>query len=263
MKKKIRVLKELIHLRFQRLMLFRIGFFGPFFVDGSLFLLQLLVFEAIYANVDQIGDWEKGEMIIFIGTFSMINALNMIVYFFGVNNLQDKIRNGELDLYLTKPISPLFRITFEQINPGSIPLLFLSLLIVIYGIIQGNFTVTLGNVIKYIYGVIIMTILWYEMEIIVRSLAFYVTSTTNITRLEEAGIDLCMKIPGVVFKGVFKVLFYCIMPYGIMATFPTLSLAGKDSVTMLLYGTAIVIIFGGITAMMWKCGLKRYNSVSS
>lgn len=126
MRKNIRVVKELIKLRFHNLMMFRLGFFGPFFVDGSLFVVQLLVFQAIYANVGSIGTWEKGEMMIFIGSFSLINALNMIIFFFGVNSISYKIKNGDIDLYLTKPVSPLLRLTFEQVNPGSIPLLILS-----------------------------------------------------------------------------------------------------------------------------------------
>ena len=108
-----------------------------------------------------------------------------------------------------------------------------------------------------------MIILWYEMEVIIRSLTFFVVSTNNITRLEEAGIDLCMKIPGVVFRGIYKLLFYLILPYGIIATFPTMYISGEGSVKMWVYGIGVVTGFGFLTAFLWKTGLKRYNSVSS
>ncbi|MFR2646192.1 MAG: ABC-2 family transporter protein, partial [Blautia coccoides] len=101
MRENIRLIKVLIKLRLERVMMFRLGFFGPFFVDGSLFVIQLLVFQAIYSNVDRIGNWKQGDMILFIGTFSLINALNMSIYFFGVNSIPEKIRTGEIDLYLT------------------------------------------------------------------------------------------------------------------------------------------------------------------
>ena len=70
------------------------SFFSAFFVDGSLFLMQLIMFNAIYSNVDTIGGWSRGEVTIFIGTFSLINALNMALYFFGVTSIPDKIKNG-------------------------------------------------------------------------------------------------------------------------------------------------------------------------
>ena len=62
-KRNVRVIKALIEIRFQNLMMFRLGFFGPFFVDGSLFIIQLMVFQAIYSNVDRIDvtrPWRDG-----------------------------------------------------------------------------------------------------------------------------------------------------------------------------------------------------------
>ena len=263
MKRNIKFIYELIKLRFQHLMMFRLGFWGPFFVDGSLFVIQLVVFQAIYANVDTIGPWGKGEMVIFIGTFSLVNAVNMVVYFFGVNGISGKIRNGDIDLYLTKPVSPLLRLSFEQVNPGSLPLVALSVCILWYGVRLYGLRVSAGHVLGYLVWVTLMIVLWYEMEVIIRSLTFFLVSTVNITRLEDAGIDLCMKIPGVVFRGIYKLLFYVILPYRIVATFPTMYLSGDGTLKMWIYGIAVVTAFGGITAFLWKTGLKRYNSVSS
>lgn len=55
-----RVLKEMIKLRIHGLMIFRLDFFSPFFIDGSLFVVQLLTFEAVYSNIDSIGSWGRG-----------------------------------------------------------------------------------------------------------------------------------------------------------------------------------------------------------
>lgn len=263
MTRNLRLIKELIKLRFHNLMMFKLGFFGPFFVDGSLFIIQLLVFQAIYANVDRIGTWEKGEMIIFIGTFSLINALNMVIFFFGILSIPDKIKSGELDLYLTKPMNPLLRLTFEKVNPGSIPLLILSLVIIIYGAKISELTITFLGIIQYLLWIIVMALLYYDMEVIIRTFSFFVISTTNINKLEEEGIGLCMKLPGVVFKGVYKLLFYVILPYGIIATFPTLSLTNEISKRSAIFGLLIVVGFTVFTKYFWKTGLKHYNSASS
>jgi len=48
LKKNIRVLKEMAYLRFNKLTVSRLDFFAPFFIDGSLFLVQILAFKAIY-----------------------------------------------------------------------------------------------------------------------------------------------------------------------------------------------------------------------
>lgn len=97
MKNNIKFIWELIKLRLSHIMTFRLGFFGPFFIDTSYFLVQIFAFEAIYGHVDSIRGWGHGEILIFIGTFSLINALNMTIYFFGVISIPEKIQTGELE----------------------------------------------------------------------------------------------------------------------------------------------------------------------
>lgn len=258
-----RVLKELLRLRLQNLMMFRLGFFGPFFVDGSLFLIQLLVFSAIYENVERVGPWGKGEMIVFIGTFSLINAVNMVLYFFGVNGIPEKIKSGEFDLYLTKPVSPLLRLSFEKVNPGSIPLIIMSILIILYGINVGNLPVTSERILAYVGWVTIMAVLYYVLEVMVRSLSFFFVSAVSMVMVESAGLELSMNLPGVVFYGVYKVIFYCVLPYGVIATIPVQGLTGELSKDMAWYGIGVVAAFSCLTRVLWKTGIRRYNSVSS
>lgn len=262
-KKNIRVLRELLYLRFHGLTVFRLDFFAPFFVDGSLFLIQLLAFGVVYSNVDTIGSWGRGEMILYIGTFSLLNALSMTVCFFGINSIPNKVRSGGLDLYLSKPVSPLFRLTFENISPGSLPLIIMSLCIVAYGSRELQMNLTVSGVAAYLFWVILMAVLYYEMEVIIRSVSLYTVSMARMEQIEEAGIDLCMKLPGIAFYGVYKVIFYFILPYGIMATLPVQSITGEMNLKLAVYGAGIVVLFSCITAVLWKQGLKHYNSASS
>lgn len=263
MNRNIKVFRELVKLRMSKLMMFRLGFFGPFFVDGSLFLIQLLVFEAVYSHVDVIGGFDRGEMIIFIGTFSMLNAINMILYFFGVNSIPQKIHSGAMDLYLTKPVDALFHISFESINPGSIPLAIFSLILIVYGTLINQLQISLINGICYVLLMIGMVILYYDLEVIIRTISFFTISTNSIIQIEETGLDLCMKLPGTVMYGGFKLLFYVILPYGIMATVPTKVLAGTYTINEIIYGVLIIVIFTVFMRVFWKIGIKHYNSASS
>ena len=108
-----------------------------------------------------------------------------------------------------------------------------------------------------------MEILYYEMEVMIRSISLYTVSMARMEQLEEAGIDLCMKLPGIAFYGVYKVIFYLLLPYGIMATLPVQSMIGEMTPQTAAYGIGVVSLFSAITCAMWKCGLKHYNSASS
>ncbi|MCK5130125.1 MAG: ABC-2 family transporter protein [Clostridiales bacterium] len=262
MRRNLRFIWILFKLKLSHLMVFRLSFFGAFFADGILFLIQLLVFSAIYGNVDMIGNWNQAQMIIFIGTFSLINAISMVLAFFGINQLPNKIKSGALDHYLTKPISPLLRLSFESIDLGSIPLIVLAMVLIAYGISISGIILTFTSVAGYIVLVILMTILWYDVELIIRTIPFFVVSGTAITRVEEL-LELCFRVPGILFKGVYKIVFYFILPYGIMATVPTQFISNTITTWELAYGVGIVLLFTVFTIWLWRFGVSHYKSASS
>lgn len=263
MKNNFKFISELIKLRLSHIMTFRLGFFGPFFINTSYFLVQLFAFEAIYGHVENIRGWGHGEILIFIGTFSLIDSINMVICFFGVISIPEKIQTGELDLYLTKPVNPLLRITFEKMNPGAIPLLIFSACIIGYGVRESGMNLSYANIMAYLVMVPLMTILFYDMELLLRCFAFFVFSVNNLMKIENTAMDLCMKIPGIAFDGIYRFIFYCILPYGVIATLPTQALIGALSVKGLVFGVVIVCIFTFIAFSFWTYGVHRYESASS
>ncbi len=259
----LRFIMTLFKLRLARSMVFRLSFFGALFIDGSLFILQLLMFNAIYSQVDTIGGWVRGEVLVFVGTFSLVNAINMTVFFFGLIEIPYKVQNGALDHYLTKPMNPLLRLTFESIDIGSSPLILLSIVIILYGVTVQGAVITPQSIILYIVFILLMTLLWYDLSLIMRTISLFVIAADTLFELEGSFIELCMKIPGVVFQGVYKLLFCFLLPYGLIATVPTQILLGTTTPAGILYAGVIVLIFTVFAQRFWRFGLKRYKSASS
>lgn len=263
MKGNLKLIWTMMKLRLSQLMVFRLSFFGAFFVDGSLFVVQLLLFDVLYGQIESIGGWQKGEMIIFVGTFSLINALNMSSFFFGLISIPEKIRTGGLDHYITKPKSPLLRLSFESVNPGSLPLIAMSLIILGRGVSLLGTPPSFGAVIGYILLVLLMTLLWYDLMLLLRTVPFFFMSAVTVHLMEDSLMELSMKVPGVVFEGVWKVLFQVLLPYGLLATLPAQMLTGTLTPFGLMWGCTVAVLFTLFAFKLWKFGLSRYKSASS
>lgn len=186
----------------------------------------------------------------------------MTLYFFGILTIPGKISSGKLDLYIVKPVNTLFYQSFERIDVGSLPLVFASIAILVYAA-AGSMEVTVVKVLGYAALVLLMTLLYYDMGVIFRTIPFFVIRTNSIDLLEGELIVLCMKIPGVIFKGAFKLLFYLVLPYGIMATIPTQFFFGALSPLGMIYAVGITAAFTAFTLAFWRLGLKHYKSASS
>lgn len=252
----------LLRMRLERGMMFRFSFFNAFFVDGIMFVLQLVMFEALYANADSIAGWGRAEGLLFVGTFAVINALNMMVFFFGLNGLAYKVKSGDMDGYLVRPFSPLLRISLERIDIGSVPLLVVSCLIVVYAARQTP-QIGVGGWLLYGALVLVMTLLWYDMMLLFRSLAFFFTSVSSIDRLEGTALEMCMKVPGVAFRGVFEAIFMLILPYGLMGTVPVEAVMGTLSPLGLAYSLGVVALFTFLALFVFRQGVRHYKSASS
>ena len=157
----------------------------------------------------------------------------------------------------------MLRLTFENINPGTFLLVIFSVLIICYGVSIAGIDVSFSLGLGYSILVLLMTLLYYDMELILRSIPFIVISANGIMRLEDHLLDLNFRIPGVLFKGIFKVIFYFIMPYAVMSTVPTQLLSGTLTSLGLIHALSIAAFFTAFALWFWRFGLKHYKSASS
>ena len=253
----------LAKMKMSRMMAFRFGFFGGSIVNIVSFAIRIVTFSVIFGHVEAIGDWNRGRMIIYLGTVSLIDSLWMIFLCFGVVYIPDRIRSGQLDLYITKPGNPLLRLTFENIDPGCVPMCLFSIGLIAWGASLENISATFPLIASYCGLVALMTLLWYDLFLIVRTIPFFTMSASALERLEGDVIELTFKIPGTVYTGFFKVLFWTVLPYGIMATVPAQLLVGALTLRRFLYSLAVAAAFTVFALWFWKFGLRNYKSASS
>lgn len=262
-KKHSRIFIYLLKLKLSKEMVYSVNFLTTLFVDGTFFIIQMLAFSTIFLNTNAVNGWGKYHMIIFIGTFTIIDGLEMTTYFFGVLGISEKIRNGGLDIYITKPVNTLFLVSFENINLGSITIMIPGIIMVIYGTAKLGIEISIGKIFGYIFLVIVMYMILYNLMVILRCCAFWFTSIDNINKLENELVNFSFRVPGVMYKGVAKIIFYFIIPYGLIATIPTEFFTGMMSIKGWIIAVGVCIELTILRRFIWKRGLKRYSSASS
>ena len=134
---------------------------------------------------------------------------------------------------------------------------------VLYGSINLGIEITIMKVLGYIFLLFIMNILMYNLMVILRCSSFWFTKVDNIYKLENELVNFSFKIPGIMYKGIGKIIFYFILPYGLIATIPTEFLAGTMTVVGWSISIGVCGVFSLLTRCLWKRGLARYSSASS
>ncbi len=261
--KKIRIMLTLLRCRVSRQMMYRLSFWTAFMIDLSFFLIQLIIFATIFNQIDTIGEWTMPHMAIFVGTFTMLDALYMCTYFFGVLAIPDKIRSGALDLYLTRPVSALFLLSVESMDFGSILLTIPGFFMVSWGVHELGIRVTAGLIAGYLLLFAGMFLLMYCVMVVLRVTAFWLVRINAFNEMENVLVEFAFRVPGVVYQGIWKLVLYVLLPYGLMATIPTQFLTGGMRLQHWLLAGGVLAGFWVGMGLLWQAGLRRYGSASS
>lgn len=258
----LRLLISLLSIRLKRQTAYAANFWTVLLVDGSMFLMQLIVFNTLFLSVDTINGWNRLQLQLFIGTFVIIDSIQMCLTFFGVIGIPEKIRTGKLDLVLVKPVNTLFLVSFEAIDIGAILTTIPGIIMVVLAVAGLGIPVTVGHVTGYLLLLAVMTILFYSMIVIIRTLAFRFIRLDAIGELENELISFSFRVPGVVLRGALKVVFTFVLPYSIIATMPARFLSEGLSSGQWLTALGIPILFFIVANTFWRKSLAGYQSAA-
>src|SRR3954452_20745415 len=103
-----------------RSMSFKVNFLLWMVVEVLWFVGQIVFFSIIFANVNQIGDWSKWEVVLLVGTHQIIAQIFQAFFFVNIANIPELVRTGKLDSMLVLPIDSQFDVSTKQSELDSV-----------------------------------------------------------------------------------------------------------------------------------------------
>jgi ABC-2 type transport system permease protein len=258
--KNVRSVAALVATRLARAAAEAGSFWSAFIVDTLVFCIQAAVFWVIYLNVDDIGGWDKWHSVFFVGTFTLVDGLYMAFYFFGILGIPEAISSGRLDLYLAKPFDPLLHLAFERFNPGSLFISLPALVLVCSSVLALDMRPGPLAILGYLGAVILMLILMFDLMVLMRVPAFRWKRISAFSVAEGALTEFSFRVPGSAYKGGLKILFRVILPYGLIAAFPTEAFFGAASALAWAAAIGVTAAFTLFARLGWHWGIASYES---
>jgi len=154
-------------------MMFRGHFLIEMLTQTFWIAAQLILFQIIYGRVSQIQDWSQYEYFAFLATGMLINGLVEAFFMPNCANLSEKIRTGNMDFAMLKPIDTQFLISFETVDFAMINQVIISIGILAFSLWKLGVTLTVVNVLMYLLLVIIGVILFYSLMIALASTSIW------------------------------------------------------------------------------------------
>jgi len=247
---------------FSKALEFRVDFYFRVIMDCIFYLVQFLFFNIIYLHTPILAGWTIEEMRIFVAGYIFIDALHMTIF---ANNcwwLPIYINRGDLDYYLTKPVSSLFFLSLREFAANS----FLNLIIAtgLLGYILSSYPHELSTIkiIIFIALLVLGTLLYFFINLIFLLAVFWTQSPRGFGDVFFS-ISHTMERPDKIFTGFIRILFTYILPFSLMASYPARFLLEENSSSLILTMLVVTLVFFIIIQYIWARGLRNYSSASS
>lgn len=261
LRKYSRLLFRFAAVSFRDMSEFRLDFFtsvAHYLVYQALFMIfwkSILAFTS-----DVLGDWTFPDLVV-LSAFTLL-ATAITQWFAGFGQLSRKVVMGDVDKYLSKPVSPLFALLAEEMNAlASLQQLVSAALILLGVCLYFNVEVSLASVFSSLLllalGCGVLTLL----EGTVALLAFWFGDVSRLHRLLTVTREL-ERYPINLFPPWLRGLLTWILPLGLVSTYPALVFLGKSEAAglYLAIGLVLALTWGLIFRLTWERALVRHES---
>lgn len=226
-------------------------------------LMTIVFINVLFDNIDSIAGWGKYEMLLLLGVGQILFYLH-VCFFSSVDKwVSEIIANGELDLYLLKPVNALFNITTYEFSIFElIPSFMLAITIFSYALVKGNYNPGLFLLLLSGIFIVLGTFLFTLVRLNVALLSFWLTDTRDVRRTYYHIFDL-FKYPLEIYPDSLKIVFTTVIPIGIVSYFPAHLIVKGFSWALFSAFMFSLFTYAACASILWKKGLRVYSSASS
>jgi ABC-2 type transport system permease protein len=242
---------------------YRFNFIGNLSMEVGYLLVKLSYLVVVYRSGVTINGLSPDEILLFIGTFVTLTATYTGLFMINNFSLRGKIKDGDLDLLLTKPVSLQFMATLRQVDLTIFSVDALAgLAMVSVAWARLGLPVSLLTVGGYAAFLLISVLVSYCLFLLPQILSFWLMNTSAIAEVTGSFWDF-NNMPMAIYDQWIKQIGVFVLPIFVISNFPPLFALGKMPPAYLAWTAVLPIILLFLVRLVWKRGLRTYNSASS
>jgi ABC-2 type transport system permease protein len=242
---------------------YRFNFIGNLAMEVGYLFVKLSYVVVVYRSGVKINGLSPDEILLFIGTFVTLTAVYAGLFMINNFRLRGKIKDGELDLLLTKPVSLQFMATLRQADLTIFSVdAVAGLIMVAIAWSRLGIPVSLFTVGGYVGFLAISSLVSYSLFLLPQILSFWLMNTSAIAEVTDSFWDF-NNMPMDIYSGWVKQVGVFVLPIFVISNFPPMFVLNKMPPAYLAWAAVLPVILLLAVRLLWRRGLKTYNSASS
>ncbi len=245
-----------------RAMEFRAQFFAGIVGYAIWTAISLVFIGAVFGSVGAVRGWTKDQMWVLYGSFVVLESLCYGVLGPNMWRFSGQVRDGTLDIALTKPVNVQFFVSarYLDLNGCLNALVGFALLFVGFSRL-GRFPTPLEWLVWLVLllcGFVMAYALWFACV----TLSIWAVKLEGIAVIFDPMMQMA-RFPVQIYPARALTFLTIGLPVAFLTTFPTQALLGQSDFGVVVAAIALAATFLAISAWFFQFALKFYGSASS
>ncbi|MBI2453148.1 ABC-2 family transporter protein [Candidatus Peregrinibacteria bacterium] len=259
MQKSIKIFIQLIKLNFRSLLIYRANFFislvATIFWTGA----YIIFIEVLFLHIDQLKGFDKGTILLLMTYFYLFSTMTSIMYRENFEDFDGRMRRGEIDFALIKPVSVEVQLFFRTIRLDHVASLIVTFFMFLYAFKTMETPI---NILNFLLGLLytsVSLIFFYYFLLFIITLSFWLQQAETLHTIVWNLLQVA-RYPRQIYTNIGKIIFVFLFPLALITSLPTEITIAFKSGEMPLYFMGVTIIFAIIARKFFYYGLKKYSS---
>ncbi len=241
---------------------YRMNLVGKIVTDIIWYAAQLSVFEVLFRQTSSIAGWTLITTRVFMGMLFLEDSFWMLIFQENLDKLSDKVRKGELDLLLAKPVNSQFMLSFQRFSTPYVFNIFLTAAYLGWALSKLPGTFSFWRLGFLIFSLPCSLAIVYGVRFFFSASALIFTRAENINYVWWQFYKLGTR-PDAVYPPWLRYTVLSLIPVGFIASVPTRLLLEPPSPILMLSSIVLAVLFVYISTRFWRFALSFYSSASS
>lgn len=262
MKKHLKVLLALFRVSAVADLELRFNFLLKIASDLVFYVTQVCVFETIFSHAPKIAGWTVDGARVFMGALFLVDSIWMTLFSPNFERLSDRIRKGDLDLLLAKPVNSQFMVSFNRISVAFLFNAVLALAWLVWAVARLPTAPSALQLLLFTVSIPCGVAISYSLRFFFSASALFIGRADAIAYVWYQVYRLGARPDGL-YPIWLRYLILSVLPVAFIGSVPARFLLEPPNVWMLASSIFLAVALVFASSLFWKAGLRRYSSASS
>ena len=242
---------------------YRANFIAQISLEVTYLILKIIYVAIVYNAGVKVKGISPHAMLIFAGCFTLMTGIYCSLFYSNFVEIPNHVRNGTLDMYISKPVSLQFITTMRRFNLGlAIPNVTGGIIMISVGWTREGIPFNLKNIAGFIGFIAIGICLNYAIFIVPQLLSFWVVKMDGVNPISDSFWEL-NKLPMDIFGRWMQRVGIYIIPVFVISNFASQFVLGRLSSHQIIWALLAPFIFLYLSRKLWNRAVRKYTSVNN